>query len=129
MYRSFQSMWGGWKKNLYPLMGGTVHSVRREDARAVVPVLAMVIVAIAAWGLTEQWMSAVAMLLLGSVAISVAYDAELRKNGFATGLNWYGIPGRLLFAGALLASYREHKRGKLEWKGREYPAAGARASK
>src|SRR5256885_5046910 len=30
MYRSFQGMWQGWKKNLYRLMGGTPWAVVRE---------------------------------------------------------------------------------------------------
>jgi len=30
MYRSFQAMWQGWKKNLYRLMGGTPWAVFRE---------------------------------------------------------------------------------------------------
>src|SRR5260370_13018477 len=30
MYRSFQAMWQGWKKNLYRLMGGTRWTVFRE---------------------------------------------------------------------------------------------------
>ena len=37
--------------------------------------------------------------------------------------------GRLLFAGLLWASYRSHRRGKLEWKGREYPVGTPGASK
>ncbi|HYA61632.1 MAG TPA: glycosyltransferase [Candidatus Sulfotelmatobacter sp.] len=129
MYRSFGAMWEGWKKNLYPLMGGSEEGVGREYARAVAPVLATLVVAITTWGVTERWLTALALLVLGFVAISVAYDGELRRNQFSHRLVWYGIPGRLLFARVLWASYRGYKRGKLKWKGREYPVGTPRASK
>jgi cellulose synthase/poly-beta-1,6-N-acetylglucosamine synthase-like glycosyltransferase len=128
MYRSFAAMWEGWKKNLYPLMGGKSEALTREILRAVVPVLATWIAMGTAWGWTERWMNVLGVLVVGCAAIFVAYDGELRRNGFAPRLNWYGIPGRLLFGAVLMASYRGHKRGKLGWKGREYPVAGAGAS-
>jgi len=121
MYRSFGAMWEGWKKNLYLLMGGTPDSAGREIARGVAPVLGTIVAAISTWGLTENWLTALAVLLVGLVVVYVAYDEELQQNGFSHRLIWYGIPGRLLFAWVLFASYQGYKRGKLKWKGREYP--------
>jgi len=128
MYRSFGAMWEGWKKNLYPLMGGTPPALQREFVRAVAPVGATVVAAIAAWALTGRWMNGLGVLLAGFAGIFVVYDGELRRNGFGPELNWYGIAGRVLFGAVLLASKRGHRRGKLGWKGREYPGSGAGAS-
>lgn len=128
MYRTFRSMWQGWKKNLYPLMGGTEGTVRKEFVRAVLPVMAILVAAISAWGLTELWTSAIGIFAVGLVALAVADDGELRRNQFPPGLIFYGIPGRLLFAAVLWASFRSHRKGKLEWKGREYPTGARGAS-
>jgi len=129
MYRSFAAMWEGWRKNLYLLMGGSEGAVGREFVRAVASEIAAVIAAISAWGFTESALAALGVLAVGMVGISVAYDGELKRSQFPAGLIWYGIPGRLLFAGVLRASYRAHRRGKLEWKGREYPVGAPGASK
>jgi cellulose synthase/poly-beta-1,6-N-acetylglucosamine synthase-like glycosyltransferase len=128
MYRSFAAMMEGWKKNLFPLMGGKPETLGREFVRAAVPVYATLITAVTAGALLENWLTAIAVLVAGLVVISVVYDGELRRSGFSHRLVWYGIPGRLLFARALLASYRGHRKGKLKWKGREYPAGTSRAS-
>jgi glycosyltransferase involved in cell wall biosynthesis len=128
MYRSFRALWEGWKKNLYPLMGGNAEGVSREFFRAIGPVLAMLVAAISTWGLTENWLTSLGVLVAGFVAIAVAYDDELRRNYFAHRLVWYGVPGRLLFARVLWASIQEHRKGKLRWKGREYPVGTSRAS-
>jgi glycosyl transferase family 21 len=129
MYRTFAAMWEGWKKNLYPLLGGNPSGVAKEIVRAVVPVLATLIAAISTLGITESLTAAFGILIAGLVIISVASHGELRRNRLATSLIWYGIPGRLLFAGIAWASYRSHRRGKLEWKGREYPVGTPNASK
>jgi len=128
MYRSFAAMWEGWKKNLYPLTGGTREAMVRELVRAVVPVAATLIAAIAAWAWTGNGLNAFILLLLGLVGISAWYDGELRQNGFPHALVWHGIPGRVLFGAVLLASNWGYQRGKLGWKGREYPVGDPRAS-
>jgi glycosyltransferase involved in cell wall biosynthesis len=129
MYRAFGAMWKGWKKNLYSLMGGDSEAVGKEFVRALMPVLVTLIAAISIWGITESFLAAMGVLMLGVIGISVAYDGELRRNQLPPRFNWYGIPGRVLFAGVLWASYRSHRRGKLEWKGREYPVGTSGASK
>jgi glycosyltransferase involved in cell wall biosynthesis len=128
MYRSFASMWEGWRKNLYPLMGGNVEAVGREIARALAPVMASLIAGISTWGFTESVMGALGVLAIGIIVIFIAYDGELKREQYPTRLVWYGIPGRLLFAAVLWASYRGHRRRKLVWKGREYPVGTPDAS-
>jgi glycosyltransferase involved in cell wall biosynthesis len=128
MYRTFGAMWEGWKKNLYLLMGGSEEGISREIFRAVGPVLATLIAAISTWGLTDNRAAALTVLAIGFVGIAIAYDDELRRNQFSDRLVWYGMPGRLLFALVLWASYQGHRQGKLKWKGREYPVGTSRAS-
>jgi hypothetical protein len=129
MYQTFGAMWEGWKKNLYPLMGGTAEAAGKEIVRAVVPVMVTFIAAVSTWVLSDSILAALGVLAAGILGISIAYDGELRPSRFPPRLNLYGIPGRLLFARVLRASYRSHQRGKLEWKGREYPVGTPRASK
>jgi hypothetical protein len=129
MYRSFGAMWQGWKKNLYKLMGESKEAMAKEIVAALVPVLAVLVATSTVWGFTESVMTALVTLGVGLLGIYVAYDAELKQNGFPTRLVWYGIRGRLLYALVLGASYRSHVRGKLEWKGRTYPAGTPGASK
>jgi glycosyltransferase involved in cell wall biosynthesis len=129
MYRSFAAMWEGWKKNLYPLMGGKADAANAELARAVLPLLMVFLLALGAWKITEAAFYPLLVLAIGCFGVLAAYARELKHNEFATGLMWYGIPGRILFAGALWASYRSHRNGRLEWKGRAYPAGTPQASK
>jgi hypothetical protein len=129
MYRSFDAMWEGWKKNLYPLMGDKVASLARECAIAALPVLTILVVGILAFVFAKSPSIALISVVIGILIFSVLYAEQLKRNGFSSGLAGYGIPSRLLFAAVLLASYRSHRRGKLEWKGREYPVGTPGASK
>jgi glycosyltransferase involved in cell wall biosynthesis len=129
MYRTFGAMWEGWKKNLYPLMGNSPEAVRKEFIRAIVPVHAVIIAGITIGALSESVPAGLGILVAGMVGIFIAYDGELKRAQFPSGLVWYGIPGRLLFGAVLRASYRSYRKGKLEWKGREYPAGTPDASK
>ncbi len=122
MYRSFAAMWEGWKKNLYLLMGGTRESIWAEVTIALAPM--MVLLLLWAIGVLASIQSAlyVAMLLGGALlSLFIVPAVELRRNSFPGGLVTYGIPGRMLFAVLLWASYRSHRNGRLEWKGRTYP--------
>jgi glycosyltransferase involved in cell wall biosynthesis len=129
MYRTFGAMWEGWKKNLYPLMGASAEAMLKEILRALLPVVATLFVSILAWGMTGSALPAMVVLTIGMMGIVLANEGELRRNQFPAILCWYGIIGRLLFAGVLWASYRSHRRGRLEWKGREYPVGTPGASK
>jgi len=129
MYRSFAAMWEGWKKNLYALMGGNARAVKREVARALLPILLAIVAAVVIGGITESMLLASSVFVFGLLAILTSYDAELEASGFSARLLVFGIQGRLLFALLLWASYRSHRRGRVEWKGRAYPAGTPRASK
>jgi len=129
MYRSFRAMWEGWKKNLYQLMGASSEAVAQEMVAALAPVIAVLVATTTVWGLTESAFRGLATLAVGIMIIYVAYGRELKHNGFPAPLVWYGIRARLLYTGVLLASYRSHVRGKLEWKGRTYPVGTPGASK
>jgi glycosyltransferase involved in cell wall biosynthesis len=129
MYRTFSAMWQGWRKNLYPLMGGNSKAVASEIMRALLPILLTGILAILCWLLTASVLSVLGVLIFGPLLISLAYHIELRRNQFPGSLAVYSLPACLLFAGVLGASYLSHRRGKLEWKGREYPVGTPGASK
>ncbi|HTC40596.1 MAG TPA: glycosyltransferase [Candidatus Acidoferrales bacterium] len=129
MYRTFGAMWEGWKKNLYPLMGSSSVAVGKELARALFPIAAVLAIAISVWGITVSAWPWLIVLLIGIIIILVADALELLRNQFPSSIALYAIAGRLLFAGVLWASYRSHRRGKLEWKGREYPVGTPGASK
>jgi hypothetical protein len=123
MYRTFAAMWQGWSKNLYPLVGGTSGGASGKTSRAVGRELLSVV----------PWIPLVLLLLtplhlilgvLGLVLLAgrhAAYAATLRRNRFPTGLALYYMPAVVLYAAVLLASERRYVRGRVVWKGREYP--------
>jgi hypothetical protein len=53
---------------------------------------------------------------------------ELARNQFPFKFIIYYIPAVFLYAGVLIASYRSYSRGKVAWKGREYPVSLPSAS-
>jgi hypothetical protein len=115
MYRTFGEMWEGWKKNLYPLMITPPGSVARE-LLSVVPWLPIVLLF---FGATHRifWILGLA-LLAGRHA---AYAAVLRRNRYPISRILYYPPAVALYATALVASASNYARGKVVWKGREYP--------
>jgi cellulose synthase/poly-beta-1,6-N-acetylglucosamine synthase-like glycosyltransferase len=127
MYRSFRGMWQGWRKNLYVLMGGA-EAATMEFLRAALPLTVTVLAGVLAWEFLESGFLALLLSLVGVAAMAIADSVEMRRNQFPPRLIFYGVPGRLLFAGVLWASFRSHRKGKLEWKGREYPTEARRAS-
>jgi len=129
MYRSFSVMWEGWKKNLYPLMGGEPGTVTFEIFRSIAPLLLACLL-----GITTFWISGSARLSLVAVFLPLVFllmadGVELKNNGYSVRLAVYSIPGRVLFAAVLGASHRGHLKGRLQWKGRTYPAGTSGASK
>lgn len=129
MYRSFAAMWEGWKKNLYTLMGGNTHSVKAEVRQALLPMALSILTTIGMWGMTKSTVFAAVVLANGLLWILIADALGIRWNGFPARLAVYSVPGRVLFAAMIWASYRSHRGGQLEWKGRTYPAGTPRASK
>lgn len=114
MYRSFGAMWEGWKKNLYRLMGGTPWAALREIESGLpwIPLLLILI------GLKYPLVLFLGVLLL--LGRETIYGQDLVRNQFPFSFIFYYVPGALLYAGVLWASYRSHVRGKIAWKGREY---------
>jgi len=112
MYRSFDEMWEGWKKNLYLLVGGTPGAVIRELA-LVVPWITLALLVL---GLKAPPAFVAGLGLL--VARHAVYGSALLRNHFRVMYILYYIPAVALYAGVLWASYRAHAHGVVEWKGR-----------
>ncbi len=113
MYRSFKAMWGGWKKNLYLLIGGKPAEVFRE-LREVFPWIPLLVLLM---GIKIPIAAFLGVWLL--IFRQVSYGSELKRNHYPFSFILYYVPAVLLYAGVLWASYRSHARGKVEWKGRE----------
>ena len=118
MYRSFQAMWQGWKKNLYRLMGGTPWAVFREMESSLPWIPLLLIVA----GMKYPFLLFLGVLLL--MARQTSYGFDLARNHFPFSFIFYYVPAVALYAAVLWASYRGHVKGRIQWKGREY-AVGA----
>jgi glycosyltransferase involved in cell wall biosynthesis len=119
MYRSFAAMWEGWRKNLYLLVGGTPAAVYREMF-SVVPWIPFLLIALAI-----RFPLALVLGLGLLLARHAAYGMALSSNRFPVKYILYYVPGVLLYAGVLWASYRAHIRGIVEWKGREVSVRAA----
>ncbi len=115
MYRSFRQMWAGWRKNLYQLMGGASGSVFNEFESAF-PWMTFLILL---FGIKFPLAMFIGALLL--IFRQLNYGLELARNQFPFKFIIYYIPAVFLYAGVLIASYRSYARGKVAWKGREYP--------
>ena len=122
MYRSFVAMWEGWTKNLYSLMGGTPEAMKAEIRHALLPFALILLTLLGGWVMTKSAVFAWVLFANGLFWILLGYGLEIRWNGFPLRLTGYGLPGRVLFAGVLWASYRSYRDGQVEWKGRAYPA-------
>jgi glycosyltransferase involved in cell wall biosynthesis len=119
MYRSFEAMWEGWKKNLYLLVGGTPGAVYRE-LFSVVPWIPFALLLL---GLKAPIaLVAGAGLLLARHAV---YASTLLRNQFRGSYILYYIPAVGLYVSVLWASYRAHLRGMVEWKGRRISVRAA----
>ncbi|MDP9338163.1 MAG: glycosyltransferase [Acidobacteriota bacterium] len=114
MYRTFAAMWEGWKKNLYRLMGGTPWKAFREG-ESVFPWVALLMILLGI-KFPAAMFAGVLLLLLRQTS----YGSELVRNQYPLSFIIYYIPAVFLYTGVLAASYLSHRRGKVEWKGREY---------
>jgi glycosyltransferase involved in cell wall biosynthesis len=129
MYRTFSAMWEGWKKNLYSLMGGHPSNLVSEIAYATAPLLLLALLVALPWGMAHDWQS---LTFRAAIALGFwhwLYTRELAHNQFPIKLFWYGILGKFLYAAVLWASFLNHRKGLLAWKGREYPVGTSGASK
>jgi glycosyltransferase involved in cell wall biosynthesis len=118
MYRSFDDMWQGWKKNLYRLIGGTPWALIRELESNLpwIPFLLIVL------GLKYPFLIFLGVLLF--IARQTSYGLELVRNQYPFSFIFYYVPAVALYVAVLWASYRSHVNGRIVWKGREY-AIGA----
>lgn len=125
MYRDFRSMWEGWTKNLYPLMGGTPGVLAREFAPWLVTAVVIVF-----WGDLllrhpgNLWTlpAAIAGVLIGG---HLKYAAELYRSLYPVQYIKYWVVGVCLFSAALVVSWWKTTQGSVVWKGRAYPAKAA----
>lgn len=114
MYHSFRGMLEGWEKNLYLLVGGSRRQVARELLSvALFPILALLLLCMVK--LPVLFGLGIALL---NVLHSV-YAYRLSRNGYPRSLILYYVPAVALYCGTLWASYRAHRRGKVDWKGRQ----------
>jgi len=117
MYRSFQAMWQGWIKNLYPLTGGSLFATLVELVSvSLFPVAALVLFAFIPW---YPMAAGVAVAALGVQLLR--YAGGLHQNRFPASCILYWGPGLVLYAAALVSSARRYSAGSVAWKGRTYP--------
>jgi len=116
MYTTFGAMWEGWTKNLSPLVVQARQGVTRE-LFSVIPWIPLVCLTLAPRHLI---FGALALLLLAGRHAS--YAALLRRNRFpVSGVIYYSV-AMPLYCAVLMVSDLDYARGKVRWKGREYPA-------
>jgi glycosyltransferase involved in cell wall biosynthesis len=115
MYRSFRSMWEGWRKNLYLLVGGTPRAVFRE-LEFTIPWVAIAVLLV---GIKVPFAMFLGVCLL--LLRQFTYGLEITRNQYPSKFIIYYVPAVALYAGVLWASYRSYAKRKVEWKGREVP--------
>ena len=115
MYSNFRAMWEGWTKNLIPLLRTPGQGVTRELFSVIpwIPLFCFLGIPLnIGFGVLGVF------LLAGRHA---SYLAQLRRNRFPSSSVIYYLPGVLLYGCVLLYSDWRYARGKVAWKGREYP--------
>jgi glycosyltransferase involved in cell wall biosynthesis len=115
MYSNFAAMWEGWSKNLLPLVTWSGQRVTRE-LLSVIPWIPLFCLVLTPW---HAVFGVLGMVLLAGRHAS--YAGLLRKNRFPRSGVLYYLVGVGLYCAALLASDWGYARGKIAWKGREYP--------
>lgn len=124
MYRSFSALFEGWTKNLYALMGGTPSSVFREIALT----FPWIFLALLLCGIFVHDHAANLLFALAAIALILRhlwYARELKANRYQRRFIIYYSLAAPLYAALVIASGWKHFRGKVAWKGREYPVGGA----
>jgi glycosyltransferase involved in cell wall biosynthesis len=115
MYSNFAAMWEGWSKNLLPLVTWSGQRVTRE-LLSVIPWIPLLCLLLTPWHVA---FGALGIFLLAGRHAS--YAGLLRKNRFPRSSVLYYLVSVGLYCAALLASDWGYARGKIAWKGREYP--------
>ena len=120
MYRTFDAMWQGWTKNLYLLLGGTRSGALKEILFVFPwPAIVFIVAGIIVQARAGLWLVVLGILWL--VACHAAYARALQRNRYSARFIIYYVPGMCLYAAAVAASGWKYWRGKVLWKGREYP--------
>jgi glycosyltransferase involved in cell wall biosynthesis len=117
MYSSFRAMWEGWTKNLCPLVTGAGRRVTREFFY-VLPWIPLLCLALAP---RYPIIGVLGLVLLAGR--HAGYAAELRRNRFPPSSVVYYMAAVLLYCAALAVSDWNYARGRVAWKGREYPVS------
>jgi glycosyltransferase involved in cell wall biosynthesis len=117
MYASFGAMWEGWTKNLCPLVTGAGQRVTREFLQVFPWFLCLCL------ALTPRFPIAGVLGLLFLAGRHAAYAADLRRNRFPPSSVVYYMVAVLLYCAALAVSDWHYARGRVTWKGREYPVS------
>jgi glycosyltransferase involved in cell wall biosynthesis len=120
MYRSFRAMWEGWTKNLFALLDYSELALLREMTDGII--LGVIVVLAAGWAYEPRgWIA----LAAGSAVLGarmMGFATYLRENRYPGAYIQYVVPAVCLYSATLLASWWRYKRGRIEWKGRTYPA-------
>jgi hypothetical protein len=127
MYRSFGSMWQGWTKNLYPLVGGTAVSVILEliEATPILETLLLFSAAVYMGADSMPWTRLGPALVAGLLLYGhLRYAIALHRNLFPVSYVQYYAAGVCLYPATLISSWWKNTHGAVAWKGREYPAKG-----
>jgi hypothetical protein len=117
MYSSLQAMWEGWTKNLYPLVTGPGQRITREFL-SMLPWVPLLCLALASVNVVFALLG---MLLLAGRHAS--YLGALRRNRFPSSSVVYYLVAAVLYCAALAVSYRHYARGRVTWRGRQYPVS------
>jgi len=126
MYRSFQAMWQGWTKNLYPLAGGNVKSVLAElvEASPLLEVAGLAaLLALYHSGAPSRLLAWLAGAVVGGVVWrAISYAIALYRNRYPVSYIQYCYVGAALYGAALAGSWWKNTHGAVVWKARVYPA-------
>lgn len=123
MYRSFETMWAGWTKNLYLLVG-------RSGVKSLAQFMDLLALGVILLACLDSRLSALDWIAIGGctaviLAHVLEYVAFLRRNRLPVSLIQYYVPGTCLYWAALIASWWKTTHGAVTWKGRTYPARSA----
>lgn len=111
MYDGAGAMREGFRKNLYPLLGG-----RRGTFAAGLALLSVAWIHPLVGALRGTWMAMLPLALLAAVRIA---GALLFRQGWRTVV--LHPAGAVMAAGLALRSWMDHERGRVRWKGRALP--------
>lgn len=125
MYRTFEAMWQGWTKNLYPLMIGPGKRLWAELLSVVpwIPALLVLLSVLPIRALRPERHFLLALGLIFLAGRHMVYAGLLRRNRFPVSCILYYVIGVALYAAVLVASARRYASGAITWKGREYRVA------